>query len=135
MSQNATDSKKPLTERQLAALPYLAITPSVAEGAKMARVDRSTIHRWMRDDEFRRELERVRSEAASLAHIELQGMMLKGIEVLSASMSDPDANLRLRAARSTLSIAIKSIDVKELRRRLERVEDAMLLWRRQQKGD
>lgn len=128
MEQNGTQESTQLTDRQLVALPYIVASASLSEGAHLANIGRTTLYRWMDDPEFRASLERLRSQAADLARTELQGLMLKAILALAEAMEDPDANTRLRAARATLYIGLKSIDIKELQERVDRLDDAFNLW-------
>ena len=133
MKQNETDFSDDadgLTERQLAALPYLVASPSLTEAATLADVSRATLYRWMNDDEFRQTLERLRSEAADLAHSELKGLMLKGALVLAEAMEDSSPSIRVRAAQAALSVGLKAIDLKHLQQRLDRLDDALTLWAR-----
>ena len=133
MEQNGTDfpeTTPDLTDTQLAALPYLVASPTLAQGARLADIGRTTLYRWMNDHEFRTTLERLRGEAAELAHTELRGLMLKGVLVLAEAMEDPSPNVRVRAARAAVSVGLKAIDFKELRRRVERLDDAWNLWTR-----
>ena len=53
--------------------------------------------------------------------------MLKGIRVLSEAMEDPNADIRLRAARATLYLALKVKDIKEIQQRLELIDEAFAL--------
>ena len=71
MEQNGTNGATTLTDKQLQALPHLVTAPSMSEAARRADVGRTTLYRWIEDDEFRRELERQRNEALELAHVEL----------------------------------------------------------------
>ena len=128
MEQNGTNGVAVLTDKQLQALPYMAAAPSLSEAAKLAEVGRTTLYRWMEDDEFRRELERLRSEALDLAHVELKGLMLKATQVLGETMDDANPLVRLRAAQIALSIGLKSIEVKDIQRRLQLLDDALPLW-------
>ena len=89
---------------------------------------RSTLYRWIEDDEFRRELERQRNEALELAHVELKGLMFKATQVLGEAMDDTNPFLRLRAAQIALTVGLKAIEVKELQTRIELLEDALPLW-------
>ena len=134
MEQNGTDSPEPapaaLTDNQLAALPYLAASPTLAEGARLADIGRTTLYRWMNDPEFRATLERLRAEAADLAHTELRGLMLKGALVLAEAMEHPSPHVRVRAAQAALSMGLKAVDLKELRQRIDRLDDAFNLWAR-----
>ena len=67
MTQNGTNGATTLTDKQLQTLPHLVTAPSITEAAKRADVGRTTLYRWIEDDEFRRELERQRSEALDLS--------------------------------------------------------------------
>ena len=96
----------------------------------MADIGRTTLYRWMNDHRFRTSLERLRAEAGELANTELRGLMLKGTLVLAEAMEDPSPHVRVRAAKAALSIGLKAIDLKELRQRIERLDDALALWSR-----
>jgi len=126
--QNETSGESGLTVNQLQALPYIVAAPSLSEAAKLAEVGRTTLYRWLEDDDFRNELERLRSEATDLAHCELKGLMLKAVQVLGEAMEDPNANVRLRAAHITLSVAFKANELKEIQQRLQLLDDALPLW-------
>ena len=128
MGQNGTNGTASLTDKQLQALPYLVAAPSLSEAAKLAEVGRTTLYRWMEDDEFRRELERLRSEALDLAHVELKGLMLKATQVVSETMDDANPFVRLRAAQIALSVGLKAVEVKEIQRRIQLLDDALPLW-------
>ena len=130
MRQNETDEtivESGLTERQVAALPYIVAGATLSEGARLASVGRATLYRWMEDDQFRSALERTRSEAAELARTELQGLMLKAVLVLAESLEDSAPNVRLRAANAALALGLKTLDSKELLRRIDYLDDAMTL--------
>ena len=116
-----------LTQRQQAVLPVMAAAPSLAEAARMSGFNERTLRRWLDDDDFRAELTRLREESAGLARCELQGLMLRGVSVLSEAMDDPDKALRLRAARYALSFAVRIGETEKLRKDLQDLEDALSL--------
>ena len=107
MRQNETDIPGPLTQNQLAAMPFLASSPTVSEAAKRIGVTPATIYRWMEDDEFRAELQHQRNEAANLARAELKGLLLKSICLFADAMEDPNPQVRLKAARDSAYITLK----------------------------
>ena len=53
--------------------------------------------------------------------------MLKGILVLSQVMDDSSADIRLRAARATLYLALKVKDIEDIERRLELIDEAFAM--------
>lgn len=127
MEQIGTNGASTLTDKQLQSLPHLVTAPSMSEAARRADVGRTTIYKWLEDDEFRRELERQRSGALELAYLELKGLMFKATQVVGEAMDDDNPFLRLRAAQIALTVGLKAIEVKEIQRRIELLEDALPL--------
>ncbi len=128
MEQNGAEKQPPLSDKQLTALPYLVSTKSLSEAARLANVGRTTLYRWINDPDFREELERRRQEAAELADTELKGLKLKALIVFAESMEDPDPYVRLRAAQVAYGFGIKSGDLAEVGKRVERLDDSYHLW-------
>ena len=124
-----TDLATDLTEKQVVALPYVAAATTLSEGARLASIGRTTLHRWMEDAQFRRALENARAEAADLARTELQGLMLKDVLVLAESLEHPKPEVRLRAASAAMALGLKVVDVKELKQRLDYLDDTLGLMR------
>ena len=86
MSQNAhatqnshvgkhAGKKEPLNPRQRATIPILAGANSVA-AARMSRVSRRTLHRWLKDQEFRQKLAQQANKSGQLARLQLQEISL-----------------------------------------------------------
>lgn len=128
MVRNRTDLATDLTDKQLQVLPFLVASSSLSEAANQAKVGRTTLYRWMEDHEFRTELERLRSEALDLAHVELKGLMFKATQVIDELLDDSNPLVKLRAAQIALSVGLRAIEVKELQRRVQLLEDALPLW-------
>jgi hypothetical protein len=131
VEHNGTDDENALSPRQLLALPYLAHAPSIAEGARLANVGRSTLYRWLDDAGFRDQLERMRDGAVSLAHAELQGLMLRSVNVLGEILDSDNPVLRVRAARTILQAAAKAEENREIKQRIKILDDALALLKRQ----
>ena len=92
------------SHRQQAALPVVAMYPSLSQAARVAGVSRTTLRHWLDNPDFRNEVARLRQEAADMARQELQGLMLRSASVISEAMDDPNPAIRLRAARFALSL-------------------------------
>ena len=127
MSTDGTDSGENLSLKQRKALPHLIASNSLAEGARRANISRTTIYRWMEDDDFRSELIRLRNESAELAQTEMKGLMLDAAMALREALDDDDPLVRLRAAAATLSLSMKSLNGLNVEKRLNRLDDAMAL--------
>ena len=102
------------SQRQLVALPYIAIYPSVTRAAEAAGISRTTIYRWLDDPAFRDELARLRLQCSNLARQKLQGLMVRGVSVISDTMEDPDPAIRLRAARYALSYSARLTELQKV---------------------
>ena len=123
------DEPAALTHRQITALPFIISAPTLAEGARRAGLARTTIYRWMEDDHFRARFERLRDEALSLAQAEMKGVALKGAMVLAEMLDDPSSDIRLRAAQTAVSAGFKIDEQSDIKKRIERVSEALDLQR------
>ncbi len=61
--QNA--EKTQLTDRQLKAIPHIVSSPTYTEGMQKAKVNRSTFYKWLKEPEFKAELDQQRDEVAA----------------------------------------------------------------------
>ena len=135
MKQNGSNGAEGLSDRQLAALPYIATAPTLSEAARRAEVGRATLYRWLEDRDFREELERWRRGASELASLELKGLMLKATQVLGEAMDDDATYIRLRAAQAALSLGLRAVEQQDIQNRLDYIEDTMPLWARKEAAE
>ena len=116
-----------LTYRQQAALPIVALAPTIAQAARSAGIGESTLRRWLSDPAFSHHLDRLRQEVAHLASKELQSLMPLCVSVLADALRSPDPALRLRAARYTISSIARFSEAERLAADLENLEAAARL--------
>ena len=114
-----------LTPRQTLAVPIVAVSPSIAAGAKAAGISRTTLNRWMLDPAFRAEVESARKDAAALAYSELQALALKSVAALSSLLEHDNPKIRAQAVRTALNTIRKAEIDRELRRRVEVLGNAL----------
>ena len=115
MSQSASKTKgSKLTLRQKKAVPILASAASVAEAARLSNVDRRTLHRWLKDEDFRNELAQFHGHAADLASIQLQGLMLRAVRGLDDLLDSPRSDIRLRAIRTAVQYSVQLSEIRKL---------------------
>ena len=103
-----------LTFRQQAALPIIAVFPSISQAAQASGIGETTLRRWFNDPNFSREVARARQESANLARQELQGLMLRSVSVIADALDDPNPAIRLRAARYAMSLGNRFSEVQQL---------------------
>ncbi len=135
MQQFPTDpEEKRLSNRQREVLPHIAASDSLAEGARRASISRTTIYKWMEDDDFRAELCRVRAEMAELAQAEMQGLMLKAAAVVDQALDGDISPVQLRAALGAINVALKVRYGLNVERRLNRIDDALSMLKKDAAG-
>ena len=136
MHQNATEITENLTERQLAALPHLLRPGTLTARARHAGVNRTTLYRWLQDEDFRECLEWLRKETMRFTQAHLQAMSYKAAAVLDDALDDHDTRIRLQAARLVLDQAHSAQRDQTLHSKVENLIDALKLmddpmWRPQ----
>ncbi len=87
--------------------------------------------RWMNDPAFRAELERIRQNISDLAFNVVEGLTLKSAIRLEQLLDDPDPNVRLRALKVALSTSLSVKEQKEIRSRIEVIENAQRMMKEQ----
>ena len=134
MSQNAhaiqnshAGKKKPNTPRQRATIPILAGANSVA-AARMSRVSRRTLNRWLKDEEFRQQLAEQANKSGELARLQLQEISLRAVIALTDALEDPNPALRMRAIRTALDFSGKFNETQLLHEEIQALEDALAAW-------
>lgn len=113
-----------LTPPQLKAVAALVYCASIEEAASEAGVSRSSVHRWLRDDDaFARELRKARAVMFDEALAELQDTTREGVRVLRELLKSRHEGIRLRAAGLALAASMRAREVIELSERVRKLED------------
>ncbi len=118
-----SDSK--LTDRQLKALPFIVTAPTYTEGAKKAGVDRVTVYKWLKDPEFKAELDRQREEIAQEAFGVLQQSLTKAVETLVDMLDGNDSRLKRLVCNDIINHVLKHKELADFEKRLTAIEDRL----------
>ena len=65
IQQNNEETK--LTDRQLKVIPIIVTSPTYTEGCKKAKLNRTTFYDWLKQPDFKTELDRQRDEITAEA--------------------------------------------------------------------
>jgi hypothetical protein len=122
MTTETDTIEQKLTSRQLKAIPFIVTSPTYTEGCEKARVDRTTFYEWLRQPEFRAELERQREQVASQAFGLLSQNLTKAVEKLVELLDDNDKRLRRFAAKDIIEQYLKCKELQDLTKRIEAIE-------------
>lgn len=111
-----------LTDRQRRVITHLLASPSTEEACRSARLNKSTLYDWLKNQAFRRELKRQQDEVIERALNCLKVNITKAAETLIKHMDSKRENISIRAAERIIDFTQKSLEHDELERRIEILE-------------
>lgn len=120
MSENAT-----LTPRQNKAIECLLTCASVEEAAVQAKVNKTTIYRWVQQKPFSSELRRRQRLVLDVVVSSLSAMATDATAAYRDALHDENISTRLRAAESLFSHLLKLSEVVTLAQRVEELEELL----------
>lgn len=119
-------SKLKLTDRQLKAIPHIVSSPTYEEGCKKARINRTTLYKWLKEPEFKTELEKQRDEVAAEAFGVLSQSLTKAVETLVDLLDNKDDRLKRLTAKDVIDFIIRHKENEDLDKRLAEVEKLLV---------
>ena len=123
MSEPKENSK--LTDRQLKAIPHIVSSPTYTEGCKKAKINKTTFYKWLKEPEFKAELDRQRDEVVSDAFGVLSQGLTKAVETLVGLLDIKDDRLKRLAAKDVIDFIIRHKENEDLDERLTAIEQRL----------
>ena len=120
-----TDGGSTLTTRQAKFLPVLLGSANYTEACKKGRGSRDTLYQWLREPEFKTELQRRREELAAQGYALLSQSVRKAIETLVGLLNTWDDRLKRLAANDVARHFLKYKELRELEDRLAAIEERL----------
>ncbi len=118
-------SKVKLTDRQLKAIPHIVSSPTYTEGCKKAKINKTTFYKWLKEPEFKAELDRQRDEIVSEAFGILSQSLTTAIENLVKLLGHKDDRLKRMACKDVIEYIIKHKENEDLDKRLTAIEQRL----------
>lgn len=120
--QNA--EKTHLTDRQLKAIPIIVTSPTYTQACKKAQLNRTTFYEWLKNPQFKAELDRQRDEITSEAFGVLSQSLTKAVETLVSLLDNADTDDRLKrlTAKDIIDLFIRHKENKDLEQRMAAIE-------------
>ncbi len=115
-------SKQKLTDRQIKAIPHIVSNPTYEQGCKKARINRTTLYKWLKEPEFKAELEKQRDEVASEAFGILSQSLTKAVETLAGLLDNKDNRLKRLTAKDVIDFIVRHKENEDLDKRLKATE-------------
>jgi len=115
-----------LTRKQKEAIPHLVGARSFEEGCRKARIAKATLYGWLKNENFKAELERQRDEVINESLERLKSSVTQAIEGFIELMEAKEKPIRIRACEKILDFFFKTKEVEEIEDRLEKIEKIVL---------
>lgn len=126
MAENDTEIRFfRLTRRQQAALPIVAVAPTIAQAATDSGVSQRTLHCWFQDPDFRDAVSSFLYECSNLGLQHIQAQTLMAASVFADVMQGPDQALRLRAARYSGSLSLRIRESEQIASDVRDIKEAL----------
>lgn len=120
MTKNDTLS---LSARQQQALPIFASNLTIEEACECAGISRNTFYEWLKEPQFKLELDRLRNEIVNEAVNHLKITSTKAARTLAGLLERDDSpTVQRSAANDVLGHVMKFMELKELEDRLADIE-------------
>lgn len=114
-----------LSANQVKAIAALLATSSIGKAAKRCGLGERTLHRYLANEDFRRELRARQDETVAATVAALSGLSGKATETLDDVMGSKEAteSVRVRAAQVILQERRKASELDDLSERVSKLEE------------
>jgi AcrR family transcriptional regulator len=129
MQRNATakEGQSKLTPNQDRAIFALLEHPTIEDAAKAVGVNKTTLWRWLQDQDFHSAYMKARRETVKHSFARMQKHTSQAVDTLHEIMTSTSANdfARVSAAKAILDYSIKAVEIEDLAQRVEELETVM----------
>ena len=119
------DRESMLTARQIKFLPTLLANPTYTAACRKGHVSRDTLYEWLRQPQFKAELDRQRNELVAQGFALLSQSVSKAIEALVDLLDASDGRLKRLAAKDILDQHAKFQELDVLTCRIQTIEERL----------
>lgn len=120
------DGHANLSKNQLLMITYILSSSSVDEACKKVKISRTTYYSWLKDNEFKDELKRVRDELIEESLNSLKYSITKATEELIKLADSEREDIKRLACRDIITFGLKAIEVEDIEKRLDKIEEVIL---------
>lgn len=104
------------------ALPVLAVTPNYQEAAKILGCNKYQIYEWLKNEEFKENLESLRTEIVNEAVSKMKSHVTKAVDNLALLMDDDCPKIRRGACNDILNHVGRFMELHEIQQRIGKLE-------------
>ena len=111
-----------LTQKQSKAIAALLESPTMADAADTAGCARSTLYKWLQEDDFLSALRVAQVQALTAVNARYAALLQKSLDALAEELGSENPRVRLRAAAIILQNACRIREGIELEERISKLE-------------
>jgi len=119
------EEKIKLSRRQLKAIPFLVGSPTYTQGCEKAKINKTTLYKWLKNPEFKTELDRQRSEIVEAAFGMIAQNIEKAISTLVGLLDTGDDRVKRLTANDIIGHFLKNKELRDLEERIGRIEEQL----------
>ena len=123
MTKSDKKEVQSLTEKQIKSIPHIVASSTFEEGCRKARISRNTFYEWLKDPNFKAELQKQRDfvtdEALAVLKANITGAVGNLVGLLSSTDSD---SLKRHLCNDVIKYTLKTRELEELESRLSALE-------------
>ena len=117
-----TKEKPKLSRRQIKAIPFLVSSRIYTQGCDKAKINKATLYKWLKQPEFKDELDRQRNEIVEAAFSLISQNIEKAVSTLVGLLDTKDERVKRLTANDIINHFLKHKELKDLEERIERIE-------------
>jgi hypothetical protein len=114
-----------LNARQRRAIPFIVASPTIIEGVNKAGVNPKTFYQWLKQPEFKAELDRQRDEVTAEAFAILSQNITRAVETLTGLLDTNDSRLKRLVCNDIIDYILEHKTVEDLDKRLTAIEQRL----------
>jgi AcrR family transcriptional regulator len=123
----AKGGQSKLTPNQERAVIAMLEHPTIEGAAKAVGVNKTTLWRWLQDEDFHAAYMKARRESVKQAIARMQQATGEAVTVLQEIMNDKQALVfaRVASAKAIIEYSIKAVELEDLEQRLSQLESIL----------
>jgi AcrR family transcriptional regulator len=105
--------------------PHLLAAPSIEEACRRAKINKTTVYEWLKNDTFRQALKTARDELIERALDGLKASIGRAVETLVELLESQSGPIKIRAAENIIQFVQKAIEADVLEKRVQALEERL----------
>ncbi len=114
-----------LNARQRRAIPFIVTSPTIIEGVSKAGLNPKPFYQWLKQPEFKAEIDRQRNELTAEAFGVLSQSLTKAVENLVKLLDHADERLKRLACKDVIEYILEHKTVEDLTNRIAAIEQRL----------